>query len=258
MIYIERNKKRWFQNIYLWIVVFVVAVIVAVNIFFPHLVPALANSVASPFWRLEFAVKNGSLDTVEKLLNENAELKRAIEENSSNAEMIAYVQKENDELRDMLGASSTINFVVAPIIKRPPSIAYDEFIIDAGLDQGVSTSSIIYVAGDVPLGKVINVFAKTSRVLLFSSPNVKHDVQIGPSYVGATATGRGGGQYEVELPRGLNVSVDDFVTAFDLGQKPLGKIIHIDSDPSLTFEKVIFSAPVNIYELKWVKVSIHK
>jgi hypothetical protein len=60
------------------------------------------------------------------------------------------------------------------------------------------------------------------------------------------------------LPRGLNVSVDDFVTAFDLGQKPLGKIIHIDSDPSLTFEKVIFSAPVNIYELKWVKVSIHK
>ncbi len=258
MTYIERNKKHWYKNIYLWIVVFVVLVILSVNFYFPHLIPAIANSVASPFWRVEFAIKNGSLDTVEKLLNENAELKRQIEENSTNLSSIAYIQKENSELRDMLGASSTTNFVVAPVIKRPPSLAYDEFVIDAGLDQGISTSSIIYAIGDVPLGKVINVFGKTSRVLLFSSPNVKHEVQIGPSYVGATATGRGGGQYEVELPRGLNVSVDDFVTALDLGRIPLGKVIHIDTDPSLTFEKVIFSAPVNIYELKWVKVSIQK
>lgn len=258
MTYIERNKRSLIKNIYLWMIVFIVLIIVALNSFFPSFVPNLINSVASPFWRLEFSIKNGSLSSQEQLLIENARLIREIESMKVDLETSAYFERENSELRQMFNASSSTKFLVAPIIKRAPFVAYDELIIDAGFDRGVSTSSIAYAVGDIPIGKVIEVYSETSKVLLFSSPNERHEVQVGPKYASATAVGLGGGQYEVELPRGLNIALGDFVIALDLGQKPLGKIMHIDSDPSLTFEKIIFSMPVNMYEMKWVKISLDK
>ena len=50
--------------------------------------------------------------------------------------------------------------------------------------------------------------------------------------------------------------MDDYVVSLDIGNIPMGKVAYIDSNPSLTFEKILVSAPINIYELKWVKISI--
>ncbi len=256
MIYIERNKKSWIKSIYLWTIIVVVLIFVIFNYLFPHFIPALVNSIISPFWRLEYSINNGSLNDVEKLLYENALLKQEIESNSSSLAITSYIENENEEFRKILNISTSTDYIIAPIIKKPPFVAYDELIVDAGTNQNVSTSSIVYSTGEVPIGRVIDVFKNTSKVLLFSSPMEKHEVQIGKNYVGAVATGRGGGQYEIELPRGLNISLDDFVVSLDIGSKPLGKVTNIDSNPSLTFEKIIFSAPINIYELKWVKINI--
>ena len=256
MTYIERNKNHWIRNVYLWTTVIIVIAFAVFNYFYPHFIPALVNTIVSPFWRIEYAMNSGSLSEREKLLNENALLKQEIEKNSSNLAVISYIENENEEFRKILEISTSTEYLITPIIKKPPFVAYDELIIDAGASDGISTSSIVYTVGEVPIGRVIDVFKNTSKVLLFSSPMEKHEVQIGKNYVGAIATGRGGGQYEIELPRGLNIAVDDFVVSLDIGNKPLGKVAHIDSDPSLTFEKIIFSAPVNIYQLKWVKISI--
>ncbi len=257
MTYIEKNKKSRGRNI-----AFVIATIVVIfaisHYLFPHFIPSFINSVASPFWRLEFAISNGSLSTTETLLVENQNLKMELEKNSVKSSLADYLEQENNELREMLGISSSTNFFVVPIIKRPPFVTYDELMIDAGRDRGVSTTSLIYALGDIPIGRVIEVYGETAKVLLFSSPNEKTEVQIGPQNIPAVAVGRGGGQYEIELPRGLLVSEGDFVSSSNLGSRPIGKVVSINSDPSLTFEKIFFSSPVNIYEMKWVKVEAKK
>lgn len=257
MTYIEKNKKSRSKNIVLVVTIIVIIFSIS-HYFFPHVIPSFINSVATPFWRLEFGISNGSLSSIESLLLENQNLKMELEKNSVRISTANYLEQENREFRAMLGISSSTNFFVAPIIKKPPFISYDEFLIDVGRDRGVSTTSLVYALGDIPIGRIIEVYGQTAKVLLFSSPGEKTEVQVGPQNVPAVAVGRGGGQYEIELPRGLEISTDDFVSSSDFGLRPIGKVISIDSDPSLTFEKIFFSTPVNIYEMKWVKVEINK
>jgi hypothetical protein len=84
----------------------------------------------------------------------------------------------------------------------------------------------------------------------------KTEISIGDNNIPGMATGRGGGQYFVELPRGLNIKIGDLITYSNLN-KFLGKVEYIDEDPSLTFERIYFAVPTNIYQIKWVKVSLN-
>jgi rod shape-determining protein MreC len=257
MTYIEKNKKSRGRN-FAFVIATIVVIFAISHYFFPHVIPSFLNSVATPFWRLQFAVSNSSLSPIEALLLENQDLKMELEKNSVKLSLVNYLEQENNELRAMLGISSSTNFFVVPIIKKPPFITYDELMIDAGKDRGVSTTSLVYALGDIPIGRIIEVYSETSKVLLFSSPGEKTEVEIGPQNIPAVAIGRGGGQYEIELPRGLQVSTDDFVISSNLGLRPIGRVVSVNSDPSLTFEKIFFSTPVNIYEMKWVKVETKK
>ncbi len=257
MTYIDKNKNHHVRNFIIWIIAIVVLISVILNIYLPHLIPSLFNSIVTPFWRTEFSIKSGSLESPSNLLLENENLRTQLAEMITKSEFVDFVNSENSELREMLNISSSSDYIVAPIIKRPPFSFYDEFIVDAGQDKGVSTSSLVFGPGDIPIGRVIDVFDRSSKVILFSSPQEKHEIEIGPSHIPAIATGRGGGQYEADIPRGLGVSLDDFVVSTSL-VRPLGRVHFIDSDPALTFEKILFAVPSNVYELRWVKIDLNR
>jgi cell shape-determining protein MreC len=260
MTYIIKNRNNGYRKIILSVSIVFICLFIILQYFWPSFISSIFMTIARPYWRAEFAIESGSLHSIDSLLKENELLKQKIADDETKLAIVESVNSENAELRKLLQISSSTNstlFVVAPVIKKPPFGIYDELIIDIGKDKGVSTTSLVYASDNVPIGRVVDVFSQTSKVILFSSPGQKHDVLLS-NKIPAVAIGRGGGQYEVSVPRGLNIALGDFVSYANLDVRPMGKIIYIDSNESLPFEKVLFSAPINIYELRWVTVGISK
>ena len=245
---------------------FVIAAVVAVIViclewFAPHFFPALFTSIARPYWRTEFSIQSGSLQTPSAILAENESLKRQLTDATVRLATFEDVQNQNDAFKALMGrASSTAPRILAAILLRPPAMPYDEFVIDAGADQGFSSTSLVYAPGNVPIGRIADVLAQTSTVVLFSSPGARNDVLIGPNHIPATSVGHGGGQYSAELPQAATVSEGDMVVASGLAASvsaasaPIGIVSAVVRDPAQPFETVLFAPPVNIYELRWVLV----
>ncbi len=234
----------------------VVFVIVGLFVWAPHFFPAIFNSIARPFWRMEFSLQSGSLHSPEQLLNENENLKRQLLDAQVRLQTIQMTEIENAEFKAMMGRASTTPRILSAVLKRPPFSKYDELIIDAGQDKGFSTTSTIYASGNILIGKVSDVLGETSKVTLFSSPGQKYDVLIGSQHAPATAIGRGGGQYEAQLSRDTKVVEGDIVISLSLNNKAFGIVTGVLSDPAQPFETVLFAPPVNVYQLRWVLVDV--
>ncbi len=277
MTYLQTHKRpyqRLKQTISL-IVVFIILIIIVIQLTLPHVFPGLFTAIARPFWRTEFSIESGSLDAPEALLQEKESLLRKLSEAQVRIDTIQAIEQENAELKVLLGrepaasalasASTTPTYsktsteagkqgILAAVLKRPPFAAYDELIIDIGVDHELATTSLVYIPGDVLIGRVIDVLGTTAKVKLFSSSGESYSVFIGPTHSVATAVGRGGGQYEAQVSSDTVVEEGDFVLSSFLNDKPFGVVRAVLLDPTQPFKTILFAPPVNIYQLRWVLV----
>lgn len=272
MTYLATNRSRsgiWgnrISRLIIYIVGIVVVLIVISQLLVPHFLPAVWSSVARPFWRMEFSIASGSLQSPGALLAENEALKRQLAEDGVRLSTIQAIEAENEELKMLLGrdpltSTSTASIkakpakrILAAVLVRPPAGPYDELVLDGGSDLGFAKGDKVYAPGDVLIGTVSDVLGATSKVVLFSSPGERYQVLIGSDKSPATAVGRGGGEYQAELPRDAKVAENDFVLAPSIGDMPFGIVNSVITDPARAFETVLFSPPVNVYELRWVLV----
>ena len=220
----------------------------------PSFFPGLFMSVARPFWRTEFSIQSGALSSPGQLLSENESLKMQLSglELSIASTSVEAVLQENTELMAMLGRASSTPVVLAAVLSRPPYMPYDELIIDRGSGDGIASDTLVYSPEMVLIGRVSALYSQTSAVTLFTSSGQKYSVLIGSDHIPADAVGRGGGQYQAEVPHGSAVAVGDAVSDQSLGDRDFGVVVSVSSDPSSPFDQVIFAPPVNIYQLRWV------
>lgn len=263
-----------------------VLIIVAVQFSSPHFLPAIFTTIARPFWRIEFSVISGSLNSPEYLTNQNEELKRQLADAMIRLQTNQSVIDENATLKNLLkrpvssvnpaAASSTSisvatssdsiadlkpsPYTLAAVLKRPPIAAYDELIIDLGQDNGVTVGNLVYAPGNVLIGQVSDTLGQTSKVALLSSPGMTYDVLIrngdGGKSVSAVAHGLGGGQFSVQIPRDVVAKVGDIVTISSINNKTIGVVGAVVIDPAQPFGTILFTSLANVYELRWVFVDI--
>lgn len=258
MTYLQTNRpNRNRSRNTLFIVLITMLIMGTLHFFFPRFIPSFFTSLISPFWRLEFVMKGGSLDS------ENEKLHREILEANVRLDTIRAIEIENSELKSILGrpitsstteSSANNGRILAAVLERPPLISYDELIIDIGQNFGISVGDKVYAIGNVLIGRVDAVLGKTAKVTLFSSPNKTYEVMIGRNHIPATAVGRGGGQYEAKVARDVTILEGEFVEVPSISDRPFGIVNTIISDPTQPFETIIFAPPVNIYEVRWVMV----
>lgn len=235
----------------------VIAALVAIIVWrAPGFFPGAMMSLARPFWRLGFSAASGALRSSEDLLADNESLRRRVlalelAMSSSTAE---FLKNENAALKADFARASSTPKTIAAVLSRPPATLYDELIIDLGREDGISSTTRVYATGDILIGRVSGVFAKTSSVRLFSSPGERHDVFIGSESVAAVATGHGGGYYESEVSHGSGVKEGDIVSNTALFDREFAVVVSVASDPSSPFDTVLMAPPVNITSLRWVFV----
>lgn len=99
------------------------------------------------------------------------------------------------------------------------------------------------------LGVIDTVSKNASRVRLFSSPGYEQEVRVGTSSFIVVAHGKGGGVFEVNVPKEVAIARNDnvFLATGEL-VGTVKKILESDAE-AFTVAQVVM--PQNIFELHW-------
>ena len=237
MSYEHRSNVGQNRGSFPWMIILIIIVFIALIYFiFPSFFPRLFTTIANPFWTLERNIIEP--DTI-------------ISNNFKN-EIIENLQRENTELKQLLGRNASSTITIGYILKKPPFSAYDVYIIDLGSNDGITIGEKVYVLGDILVGEIGEVNRTTSKVKLYSSFGEKYDVFIGKNNIEATALGRGGGSFEITIPRDIKISQGDKVVSPNISGSTFGIVDKTITDPAKAFSKILFAQPINIYEQKFV------
>ncbi|HWC57443.1 MAG TPA: rod shape-determining protein MreC [Candidatus Paceibacterota bacterium] len=188
------------------------------------------------------------------LVKKIASLQATIDANTAALVTAEELRTENDQLKAALGRTPVPTGVLAHVMTPPNRSFYDTMLIDAGTDDGVNVGQVVYTFDTIALGTVTAVAPDHATVLLFSAPGQTTSGSAQGSNVAVTLIGRGGGEYEVRIPRDVNFSVGDVVTYQSVPTAVIAQIAQIITDPRDPFQRLIAKAPVNLQTLKWVTV----
>jgi len=193
--------------------------------------------------------------------NENLQSKLSLDE----ARMSNYnsIQAENDSLKEILGrlpaqaGTGEKPMILSAILSKPNQSPYDTLIIDAGSSEGIKSGDVVFAQGSVPIGAIAETYMNSSKVVLFSNSGEKTQVIIGKG-IFTEIIGRGGGNFEMKIPRDLALSEGDQAVMPGITPQVVGVVQTIISDPRDPFIKALLVAPVNIQELKFVEINSQK
>lgn len=197
---------------------------------------------------------------------ENENLKSQILESQNDRANYNSVVAENINLKEILGRKSEkAGMVLAAILSKTNQNIYDTFIIDAGIKEGIKTGDKVFARGNVPIGRVDLVYDDSSKIVLFSNPGERIQVVVSvgnnlSSGVGKDVflelIGRGGGNFEMILPRDFVLQKGDQAIMPGINPYVLATAETIISDPRDPFTKALLRSPVNIWEIKFVEVEL--
>lgn len=190
-----------------------------------------------------------------KALNfENQELKAKIREQEAELSNHGTLVSENLSLKSTLERNKEGEFILAGILSKPHKSPYDTLVIDIGEDHLILPGDEVFAYGDVPIGRIDQVFENSSKVVLYSSAGEKKEVIVAGKDIYLETVGRGGGNFEMNIPRDMELAPGTEVTIPGIFPYTLAKVETIISDPRDSFVKALLVSPVNIFELKFVEV----
>ncbi len=189
------------------------------------------------------------------LIVKNKVLMEEIEESNARVANYDSVVEENERLKGIFDRRhSTNNFILAAILAKPNKSIYDTLVIDIGEENEVRVGSMVFALGDIPIGKVSEVSQNSSKVVLFSSWKEKTEVAISGSDNFMQIVGRGGGNFEMILPRDFNIKEGAQVLIPGINTYLLATVKTVLSDPRDSYKKALLVSPINVQELKFVQV----
>lgn len=218
-------------------------------IFRPVLI--VGNSIGAKFKSIRpyFISKNA-------LYFQNQKLQIKVRENDARNSNYNSVVAENISLKEILGRNDAkVSMTLAAILSKPNQSFYNTLVIDAGMMQGLKTGDTVFALGNVPIGRVDLVYANYSKVILFSSAGEKTQAIVSDKNIFVELAGRGGGNFEIIIPRDFILQKGDQVVMPGLRPYILAEVVKIISDERDSFVKALLMSPVNVQELKFVEVS---
>lgn len=260
-----RRAKKKFEKLVL-IVAGALIVVFAVFYFRHELRNFFSTNIqrlSSTIWRSGNKTADGfssvpvAFKSKQSLFDDNRALSEKLRELEADLADRELLLRENAELKEILNRKPPEeNFILAVVLSKPNRSLYDTLIIDLGATEGLVVGSRVFAYGDILIGQVAEVYDKTSKVRLFSTPQEKTEIVLPESNVFLEMIGRGGGNFEISIPRDLNVEVGTEVSSTGIRSYVLGKIEKIISDERDPVAKVLVQSPVNIFELKFVQIEI--
>lgn len=255
----DKNKKNNLLKIISFIVI-LFFVIFFYNTFFYGLSSAF-HYIARPIFSLSHSVGNSISNTrsyfysKKTLYKENEDLKMKILEKDSILSNYNTILDENLKLKEDFGRKNTTNkMIMAIILSKPNHSIYDVIVIDIGKNENIKKGDMVYAYASVPIGRVSDVYDTTAKVVLFSTAGEKTEVVLGGSDAQMTLVGRGGGNFEMIIPRDFELAEGTEVHLPSINPYVVAKSVKVISDAHDSIKKVLLTSPINIQNLKFVQI----
>ena len=208
----------------------IILVLILIFFVFLNLTPA-SNKIknffyliSSPFQKVLWDLGHKTLDIfstigeVRNLKRENEELKIKNEELTSQKVQLAELKKENEILRETLGLGLEKEFklILSDVIGK--DISQDFILIDKGVSDGISQGMAVITPQKTLVGRVSEVYANFSRVILISSEKSSFDAEVQERDVSGVVKGKGNFKIYMDLiPQEKEIKEEDIVITSPLG-----------------------------------------
>ncbi len=251
-LHILHKKRR------LWLVISVA--LVAVGILLPWFILQVSAFVLYPFHAVTTWVKNSN-DSIPLYLRSRSELVSEIESMKSKTavemgtqQSIQRLLEENIQLRSLSNVGTTTDRVIARVIARPNSLAYDYLQIDRGSNHGLIIGAPVYSGLDTIIGVIIQVTPEYSFVQLITTPGFESTAYvIGPN-VFSKLEGVGGGVARVSLPQGVSLNMGQLVLLPGITSGVYGEISWIENHPTQPEQYGYVVPPLAINSISYVSI----
>lgn len=188
------------------------------------------------------------------LITENTALNDQIQELKLRLLDRNTLAQQNDELRDLMGRAPAHVGVLASVLAGPGNAPYDTLLIDIGSDERVSMGDRVLVGDNVTIGSIAEVYTHTAKVTLYSSAGKTTDVILPGTGAFVTATGRGGGNFEMMLPRDTDIQ-NGTPVLLPGTSRIVGVVEGSEGAPTDPFKKVFLRTPINPATIHFVRVA---
>jgi len=144
--------------------------------------------------------------------------------------------------------------IVASVIARPPLAPYDSLLVYVGKNGDVVPGMQVSAEGGVPIGTVEQVTDAHAQIALYSTAGRMSEGWAGENRHPVTLEGVGAGAFTARVPRDAELSEGDYIYLPGPGARPVGRIVHIDADPSSPSAQLRIEPLVNLFSLVVVRV----
>lgn len=258
----NKNQIRKRNKLIKIILIIIIFLIVAYFTGYSNLVK-IVNYMGQPFWRTENYIQKNIDDnsyilrSKKFLWKENEQLKKENSDLKNSMLDHLVLKSENEELKKILSrVSEEKKLILGNILTKPNSSPYDTIIVDIGKNQSVEIGKKVYAVGDIPIGEIDEVYDKTARIILYSSPGKKTEGLLGESNISVELIGRGGGNFEMLIPKDVDFEIGSLVLLPGSSIEIIAYISEIISVPTDPIKKVLLASPVNIQNVKWIQIEI--
>jgi len=256
MLYRQRRKRHFSKRtLSASVIVLIFVVFLLTNATVPSGVVRLVHATGEPLWQTHPFVGTqvqGILKLFRskgQLVAENQNLRTSHEKMKRVYIDYALLKEENERLVNLLSRVSDTGRIAAGVLLHPNISLYDTLVVDVGEENGIAVGNRVFASDRVYIGIVEEIYKKTSRVRLLSSPDYETNIILGESDVELTAVGNGGGNFILMVPRNISVSVGENIRLPGLSGGLVGRVSVIESRQADAFQTVYARLPINIYTL---------
>lgn len=223
------------------------------------LIPGTLTALSTPLWQLG-SVSTAASTNISALFSDRAKLIQARDAlQTQNAALVTenrmLLEKAND-IQKLVGTSTPEGGrVAAGVLARPPVSPYDTLVVNAGEVGQIRVGARVYGPGDVPLGAVASVSGTSATITLYSASGRVNDGWAGENRIPVTLTGAGAGAFRATVAREAGIQMGDIVYLPGPGALPVGRVVHVDTDPSSPKAVLQIQPAINIFSLTWVAIA---
>jgi cell shape-determining protein MreC len=248
------TTKRWQRGF------FATVVLLALAWGFPHAVSFVSYMVTYPFSKVS-SWYHYSESMFPSYLRSRAELTAEIDalENklASQASTHLTVQRlinENMQLRAVVEMGTSTPRTTARVIAQPTALSYDRLKIDQGSNAGIEVGAPVFVGVDTVIGVVVHVAPTYSFVELITTPGFTATAYVVGPNIFATLEGVGGGVARVKVPQGVLIEEGNIVLLPSIESGVYGEIVSVENVPTQPEQYGYVTPPVPLQSLLYVSV----
>lgn len=253
----QQNKKTTSRKKIVGVILGVVIISGVLIFLLSSMIQRIAQGPAWARTTLEQSIEYGisNLTPKKNIIAQNVLLQEKIANYEAQLIELKILQDENKSLRNELSyLDNPQSMITARIIQKPNQSLHNQLIIDRGSRDEIMVGKLVVTAGVLGIGRVVSVTETTATVQLFSSPEFSGDMVIKYQNITVPTIGKGGGSFEIHIPREIVVTDGDILTFPNAPQIAIAIVKSIQFDPRDPFQTILARAPVNIQELRFVEV----